>query len=162
MQHFRAKLLVAVVAFGALLGAARDELTGAPAPDFVLKGASGTNVRLSEYRGEVVLLGFWASWCGECRSQLDGLSALEGSGVELLSVSLDSARHQVIDTVDALGIGFPALHDAGGIVGEQYDVDDLPRLLLIDQEGIVREVFVGYRKGDEQTYLDRASALLAD
>jgi peroxiredoxin len=109
----------------------------------------------------VVLLGFWASWCGECRSQLEAL-ATAPHGVDVLAVSLDRERGQVIDTVTALGLEFPGLHDAGGVVGERYDIDDLPHLLLIDQEGIVREEFAGYRKGAERTYFEQAEILLAE
>ncbi|MDX1563119.1 MAG: TlpA family protein disulfide reductase, partial [Gammaproteobacteria bacterium] len=62
----------------------------------------------------------------------------------------------------ALGIRFPALHDAGGVVGEQYDVDKMPYVLLIDRDGVVRDEFVGYRKGQEDLYLERVRALLEE
>ena len=72
---------------------AATQLLGAEAPDFVLKSLSGKNLRLSEYRGDVVMLSFWATWCGDCRAQLDELGAMrdryQDAGVELLAVSLD-------------------------------------------------------------------------
>lgn len=140
------------------------DLAGSEAPDFVLKSVSGKNMRLSEYRGRVVLLSFGASWCGDCRSQLEGLEALrnryDGAGFELMAVSLDRDMHDATDTAAAAKVGFPVLHDAGGEVGEQYDVSSVPYVVLIDRDGVVREEFEGYRRGEEQEYLERVRALL--
>jgi peroxiredoxin len=157
--------MIAALALGALGGSVGAEL-GSEAPDFVLKSASGKNYRLSEYRGQVVLLGFWASWCGECRSQLESLAGLyrryAGSDLEMLGVSLDRERSQVIEAATALGVGFPALHDAGGEVGELYDVDKLPYVVLVDRDGLVRSEFTGYRRGEENGYLERVRELLSE
>lgn len=158
--------IVALLMFaGGGLAAADAELSGAQAPDFVLKGVSGKNFRLSEYRGQVVLVSFWASWCGECRTQLENLAELHtryaGSGLEMLAISLDRELDQVSDAARAIGLNFPALHDAGGVVGEEYDVGKLPYLLLIDQDGIVRQEFSGYQAGEETEYLEQARQLLA-
>jgi peroxiredoxin len=166
MRKFAYRLTVATLGAGLLIGLAHAELENSPAPDFVLKAASGKNHRLSEYRGQVVLLSFWASWCGECRTQLRSLSGIQdryaGAELQLLSVSLDRDRTQVADAAGALGMNFPALHDEGGNVGEQYDVDNLPYVLLIDQEGVVRQEFTGYRRGQETEYLDHIRSLLAE
>lgn len=166
MKGIRRRLLVAGLTLAGLVGAGHAELAGEVAPDFVLKSVSGENYRLSEYRGRVVLLSFWASWCGECRSQLEALAGLHdrytGSGLEMLAVSLDRELDQVADAARALGVRFPALHDAGGAVGERYAVDRMPYVVLIDQNGVVREAFTGYRKGEEAEYLERARALLID
>ena len=151
---------------GALVNTGSAELAGSAAPDFVLKSMTGTNLRLSEYRGQVVLVGFWASWCGECRSQLQGLADLyeryQGAGFELLSLSLDSERRQASETVEAIDVGFPVLYDPDGSVGEEYEVPSMPYVVLIDRDGIVRDEFVGYRKGDEAQYLERVRALLSE
>jgi peroxiredoxin len=166
MQHFGRRLVVTLLAVGGLFGVVHAELAGSAAPDFVLKSVSGKNYRLSEYRGQVVLVSFWASWCGECRSQLEALAGLydryEGAGLEMLAVSLDRDRDQVSDAAAQLGVGFPALHDLGGEVGEQYDVDRLPFVVLIDRDGTVRDEYTGYRRGQEEQYLQRARELLAE
>ncbi|HUF72039.1 MAG TPA: TlpA disulfide reductase family protein [Gammaproteobacteria bacterium] len=166
MQQFGRRFLIAVLALAALSGTAGAELAGSEAPDFVLKAASGKNHRLSEYRGQVVLVAFWASWCGECRSQLEGLAGLHeryaGADLQMLAVSLDRERSQVIAAAQALGVGFPALHDAGGEVGEQYDVDNLPYVVLVDRDGLVRFEFTGYRRGEEDAYLERVRELLSE
>ena len=138
----------------------------AEAPDFVLKSASGENIRLSEYRGQVVLLSFWASWCGDCRSQLEDLSELHASyqdaGFELLAVSLDSKLSQVRDTARQLGIDYPLLHDPDGAVGRVYQVDSMPLVVLIDREGTVREVIEGYGRNGVEAYVDRVRDLLRE
>jgi peroxiredoxin len=151
-------------AFGAVAAATR--LTGAEAPDFVLKSTSGENLRLSEYRGEVVMLSFWATWCGDCRAQLEELSNMyshyQDAGVELLAVSLDQDGRQAGEMAAALGVSYPVLHDAGGEVGRLYEVERMPYMVLIDRAGIVRDVFEGYRRGNEQGYLERVQALLRE
>jgi peroxiredoxin len=166
MQQFGRRLLIVTLALAGFGGAVAAELADGEAPDFVLKSVDGKNYRLSEYRGQVVILSFWASWCGDCRSQLESLAALHerfaGSDLQMLSVSLDRQRSQVTEAARALGIGFPALHDAGGEVAKQYDVGKLPYVVLIDQDGLVRSEFTGYRRGDEAQYLDRARELLSE
>ena len=157
---------VALVALLAVAGSvsAATQLLGADAPDFVLKSLSGKNLRLSEYRGEVVMLSFWATWCGDCRAQLAQLALMRDryrdAGVELLAVSLDQSARQAGDvTADAT---YPVLHDPAGEVGRLYDVTKMPVMVLIDRGGVVREVFEGFRRGNEEQYLERVQALLRE
>jgi peroxiredoxin len=143
---------------------AATQLKGAEAPDFALKSFSGKNLRLSEYRGEVVMLSFWATWCGDCRAQLTELSAMrdryQDAGVELLAVSLDQSARQASEV--SAGATYPVLHDAAGEVGRLYDVTKMPVMVLIDRDGVVREVFEGFRRGNEAEYLERVQALLRE
>jgi peroxiredoxin len=155
--------LVGLLALAGTVSAA-TELLGSEAPDFVLRSVAGKNLRLSEYRGEVVMLSFWASWCGDCRAQLEELGTMrdryQDAGVELLAVSLDqNARQASETTADA---SYPVLHDAGGEVGRLYDVTKMPVMVLIDRGGVVREVFEGFRRGNEEQYLERVQALLRE
>ena len=157
-----AALIVLLVAAGSV--SAATELKGAEAPDFVLKSFSGKNLRLSEYRGEVVMLSFWATWCGDCRAQLTELGAMrdryQDAGVELLAISLDQSARQASEvTKDST---YPVLHDAAGEVARLYDVTKMPVMVLIDRGGVVREVFEGFRRGNEEQYLDRVQALLRE
>ena len=158
----RALLVIVLTVTGARYAA--GDLPGSSAPDFVLKSVSGENLRLSEYRGRVVMLSFWASWCGECRSQLEGLATLYerygSAGFELLTVSLDRDRDQVADIASAVKAGYPVLHDAAGEVGRSYEVSSMPLVVLIDRDGVVRDVFEGYRRGHEEHYLARVRELL--
>ena len=143
---------------------AATQLRGADAPDFVLKSVAGKNLRLSEYRGDVVMLSFWASWCGDCRAQLDELGAMRdryrNAGIELLAVSLDQNARQAGEMLDAAS--YPVLHDAGGEVGRLYDVTKMPVMVLIDRGGVVREVFEGFRRGSEEQYLEHVQVLLRE
>jgi len=143
---------------------AATQLKVAEAPDFVLKSSSGKNLRLSEYRGEVVMLSFWATWCGDCRAQLAELGAMreryQDAGVELLAVSLDQSSRQASEMT--AGASYPVLHDAAGEVGRLYDVTKMPVMVLIDRGGVVREVFEGFRRGNEEQYLERVQALLRE
>jgi peroxiredoxin len=150
-------------------GAARPAAAapaGEQAPDFVLKSLAGENLRLSEYRGEVVMLSFWASWCGQCRAQLRGLADVyaryRGAGAELFAVSLDRSRRDAEDAAASLGLTYPVLFDAGGKVGALYGVDSMPELVLIDRDGVVRKIFAGYRRGEEQQYLHSVRDLLRE
>ena len=151
-------LVVAGTAFAA------TELTGQEAPDFVLKSVTGKNLRLSEYRGDVVMLSFWATWCGDCRAQLEHLGAMReryrDAGVELLAVSLDQNARQASE--GSAGASYPVLHDAGGEVGRLYDVARMPVMVLIDRGGVVREVFEGFRRGNDEQYLTEVQALLRE
>jgi peroxiredoxin len=157
---------VAVCALLAGAAAAAVQLAGMAAPDFVLKSVSGQNVRLSEYRGEVVMLSFGATWCGDCRAQIAQLIEMQmryhDAGVELLAVSLDQTAKQAGEMAAASSASFPVLHDVGGEVGRLYAVGKVPVVVLIDRAGVVRKVFEGYRRGNETQYLESVQALLRE
>lgn len=114
----------------------------ADAPDFALSSVAGTNHRLSEHRGEVVALLFWASWCGDCRSELERFQRLretyDAAGLVVLAVSLDEDPAIAAALVRAARIGYPVLLDAGKKVSKAYRVDELPLILLIDRNGVIR------------------------
>ena len=157
--------LLAVDSLSAADGSAESAASDL-APDFALKSAAGPNLRLSEYRGEVVMLAFWASWCGECRSQLQSFNDLHARynaiGFKLLSINLDPAMARARDTAASLGLEYPVLHDGQGRVGKLYEVDDVPLVVLIDREGHVRESVAGKGRVNDSYYADRVRALLRE
>lgn len=120
---------------------------GAEAPDFVLKGIDGRNLRLSEYRGDTVVLAFWASWCGECRASLLKLDALVGTAGDgapvVLGVNLGDPSERAAAVAGAMHLRFPTLVDSRQSVGRLYDVDELPLTLLVDADGRVRGAWAG-------------------
>jgi peroxiredoxin len=113
------------------------------APDFALKAVDGRNLRLSEYRGEPVVLHFWASGCGPCRESVVALDALGlSSGTPVLGVNLDGAERSAA-VAESLHLKSPTLVDAQQAVARTYDVAKLPLTLLLDAEGHVRASWSG-------------------
>jgi peroxiredoxin len=113
------------------------------APDFALKAVDGHNVRLSEYRGDPVVLHFWAGWCGPCRESVAALDALGlSTGTPVLGVNLDGVDRAAA-VADSLHLKSPTLVDAQQAVARTYDVAKLPLTLLLDAEGHVRASWSG-------------------
>ncbi|MDH3532585.1 MAG: TlpA family protein disulfide reductase [Gammaproteobacteria bacterium] len=156
-------LLLSVIAVTSL---AASGLTGQPAPDFALKSSSGENLRLSEYRGDVVMINFWATWCGPCRQEMPLLDELysryERVGFNLLGVNIDDDSRKAMNMVAELGVKFPVLFDARKEVSKLYAVDAMPVTVLVDREGTVRHVHQGYKPGYEEMYLDQIRSLLRE
>jgi peroxiredoxin len=159
--------LVAVMALAAAAAAGAQQpyvLAGQPAPDFTLRAASGPNVRLSEHRGEVVVLSFWSSSCGACRQQLAALGRSVGTyasaGLALYGVSVDDRPEQAQKYASGARVGFPLLLDPDKSVARAYQVDALPMTVLIDRNGTVRYALRDYRSGSDELYLQRLRALL--
>jgi peroxiredoxin len=131
-----AAMLAGVVLFA--LTAHAQPAPGSPAPDFALKATDGRNLRLSEYRGDVVVLSFWASWCGPCRETLGRLNQLPGGKPVVLGVNVEGDVERAASVARSLGLDFPTLVDTRQDIARLYDVDRLPLTLLLDPEGIVR------------------------
>ena len=145
---------------------ASSGLAGMPAPDFALKSSTGENLRLSEYRGDVVMINFWATWCGPCRQEMPLLDELytryERVGFSLLGVNIDDDSQRAMDMISELGVSFPVLFDNRKEVSKLYEVDAMPVTVLVDREGKVRHVHHGYKPGYEQQYLDEIRSLLRE
>ena len=156
-------LLVTVFAATSL---ASSGLEGQLAPDFALKSSTGENLRLSEYRGDVVMLNFWATWCGPCRQEMPLLDELykryERVGFNLLGVNIDDDSRRAMRMIEELGVNFPVLFDARKEVSKLYEVEAMPVTVLIDREGNVRYVHHGYKPGYEDKYLDQIRSLLRE
>ena len=166
MMKIRKMLAGLAMALFAATSLASSGLTGQPAPDFALKSSTGENMRLSEYRGDVVMINFWATWCGPCRQEMPLLDELydryERVGFNLLGVNIDDDSSRAMDMVRELGVSFPVLFDNRKEVSKMYDVDAMPVTVLVDREGNVRFVHQGYKPGYEEKYLDQVRALLRE
>lgn len=134
------------------------------APDFTLKRAEGGNLRLAEQRGQVVLINFWASWCGPCRIEMPHLNKLhdkyKAGGFMVLGVNIDDDPRNAMAGATKLGITFPVLLDGDKRVAKLYDLSTMPTTLLIDRDGTLRHVHKGYREGYELTYDQQVRELL--
>ncbi|NNC77585.1 MAG: TlpA family protein disulfide reductase [Woeseiaceae bacterium] len=163
IRKLMAGLALCVLAASSL---ASSGLTGLPAPDFALKSSTGNNLRLSEFRGDVVMINFWATWCGPCRQEMPLLDELysryERVGFNLLGVNIDDDSNRAMNMIRELGVNFPVLFDAQKEVSKLYDVDAMPVTILVDREGKVRYVHQGYKPGYEQAYLDQVRSLLRE
>lgn len=128
----------------------------AVAPDFTLRTMKGPNLRLQEQRGQVVMVNFWATWCGPCRQEMPHLNKLydkyKSSGFVLLGVNIDDDAAKATDLATKLGLRFPVLLDTDKRVSRTYDMNAMPATLLIDRDGKVRYIHRGYRDGVELTY----------
>jgi peroxiredoxin len=138
---------------------------GQVAPDFTLPGLTGENLRLEEYRGKVVLINFWASWCGPCRQEMPILDRIhkryEPAGFTVLGVNVEGEQEKkAIRIANELNVSFPLLFDTGQQVSEDYDLKAMPYTVLVDRDGQVRFIHHGYKPGDENKYIDRLKSLL--
>jgi peroxiredoxin len=138
----------------------------APAPDFTLRSLEGRNTRLKELRGNVVLVNFWATWCGPCKQEMPHLNRLyekyRSSGFTLLGINIDEDSRKAGDLVTRMGLKFPILLDADKTVSRTYDLNSMPATVLVDRDGRVRHVHRGYREGYENTYDEQIRALLKE
>jgi peroxiredoxin len=136
------------------------------APDFTLRSVAGANLRLQEQRGQVVLVNFWATWCGPCRQEMPHLNRIydkyRASGFVLLGVNIDDDPRAAADLAAKLGLRFPVLLDTDKQVSRAYDMSAMPATLLIDRDGRVRHIHRGYRDGVERTYEEQVRSLLKE
>jgi len=136
------------------------------APDFTLKSAAGKNLKLSEYRGNVVLINFWASWCGPCRQEMPLLSTLHEQyrdlGFTVLGVNVEADPGKARRLLEEMAVSFPVLFDNESVVSRQYDVVAMPTTVLVDRNGNLRHLHKGYRPGFEDVYLQQIRELIRE
>ncbi|HEX2540129.1 MAG TPA: TlpA disulfide reductase family protein [Caldimonas sp.] len=134
------------------------------APDFTLRTMEGPNLRLKEQRGRVVMVNFWATWCGPCRQEMPQLERLhrkyKSTGLVLLGVNVDDDPKKAAEVAAKLGVSFPMLYDTDKAVSKLYDLATMPSTVLIDRDGTVRYVHRGYFAGYEENYEKQIRELL--
>ncbi len=152
----------------ALAGAvfAEKPQVGKPAPDFSLVGLnSKEKIRLSDFKGKVVLLDFWASWCIPCRRLMPLLAQMKERApqLEILAVSVDVDRNKAISFLRDVDPGFKAAHDAKQETAEAYAVNDqMPACFLIDRNGRLRFRHETYTAHDLEAVEREAKLLLGE
>jgi peroxiredoxin len=167
----RAHLRLAALAAGCALlllsaaGAAeKHELIGKPAPDLVARGLSGQNVRVSEHRGEVVVVSFWSGSCNTCRNQLEALDRIAktyaSAGLTVIGVNLDDNVTRAEKFARAQAVQFPLLISAPENTGRDYRVDRLPMMVFVDREGVLRAAHREFKARDEDLYVRELRTLL--
>jgi peroxiredoxin len=137
-----------------------------PAPDFSLAARGGGNVQLSSLKGQVVMINFWATWCGPCRQEMPLLEQLhvkyEPLGFTLLGVNVEPDSAMATNWLKGMPVTFPILFDTKNVVAEQFGVMGMPSSVFVDREGRVRYVHRGYKPGDEAHYADFIRSLVKE
>jgi peroxiredoxin len=137
-------------------------LVGKVAPDFQLPDLNDKQLRLSDYRGKVVFLNFWATWCKPCREEMPSMEVLnktfEKDGLVILAVSIDrvTTKKEIPPFVKGLNLTFPVLIDSWGQTDKRYKLMGVPETYIIDQQGVLREKVIGPR---DWTRLDNLKIL---
>ena len=118
-----------------------------PAPDFVLTSFDGQRIQLSDYRGRIVVLNFWATWCPPCRVEAPVLQRaaerLESVGVTLLGIDVWDDEAAAIEFLNELGVTYPNAEDATRLIPVEYGVTGLPETFVIDRQGVLVRRWVG-------------------
>jgi len=147
MKTIASAVSLLIVLSGLLGMAARPPLIGSPAPEIVLKDLQGRDVKLSDLRGKVVLVNFWATWCKPCKEEMPAMQAsydkLRDKGFVVLAVNELEDTARVAEHIRTHGHTFEVVMDHNNQVANVYGVVGLPASFLIDPQGIVRERISG-------------------
>lgn len=136
------------------------------APDFKLRTLSGADVALSDYRGKIVLINFWATWCGPCKAEMPSMQALYNhyprEDFEILAVSIDiDPRAPVRQFIKDFGFTFPVLLDDTFAVNDQYQIRVVPTSVVVDRKGVVQHRLLGakdWNAPDSKLFLEKLIA----
>jgi thiol-disulfide isomerase/thioredoxin len=161
-----APALVAAALLAAPAAHAAD-VVGRPAAAFALPArGGGAPVSLASLHGQVVMVNFWASWCGPCREEFPLLDQMYAKyrpmGFTLLGVNVEPEAKDAEGFLARTPVRFPILFDRDNTLTKLYRVDGMPSTVLIDRKGVVRWAHRGYKTGDENEYLDQLRSLLRE
>src|SRR5277367_6282449 len=127
--------LLGVLLFGASIAASPPTLLGKDAPDFVLKSMDGRNLRMSEFRGQVVLVNFWARWASDSRQEMPALNRInttyERAGLVVLGISIDEDVRRAREFADSMKVSYPLMFDPGSDIGRDYLLQKMPVTILV-------------------------------
>src|SRR5580704_2068164 len=135
--------------------------TNSPAPDFTLNAQSGKPVEFTQFKGQVVMLNFWASWCGPCRQEMPLLDSIYKKYGKL-GVNVEPDSKAANDWLKQTPVTFPILYDTDSKVSKLYGVSGMPSTVIVDRKGTVRMIHRGYKPGDEEEYLSSIRSLMRE
>ena len=134
------------------------------APAFTLQSVDGKTVSLAQFKGDVVMINFWASWCGPCRQEMPLLDNIykqyKDMGFTLIGVNVEPDSSSANAWLKKTPVSYPILYDPNSQVSQLYQVQAMPTTVIIDRKGIVRYVHNGYLPGDENQYMNSIRALI--
>jgi len=158
-------ILLASLSIG-IAGPASAAADAGPAPNFTLKSLGGKNLKLSELAGNVVLINFWASWCGPCREEMPLLNALHKKyqplGFTVLGVNVEEQADNARGFLNDFPVDFPVLLDSNNRVSKLYKVIAMPTTVVVDRDGNMRFLHKGYKPGDEKKYRKMVKKLVRE
>jgi thiol-disulfide isomerase/thioredoxin len=158
--------IAALALFGAFGQARHPGSPGTLAPEVALPDERGQLVRLSERKGHVVLVDFWASWCPPCKVSFPKLDALyrefHARGLEVLAVNVDERRRDADQFLQAHGHAMPVLFDPKGDVPEAFAVRGMPTSVLVDRAGVIRFTHAGYTEKTVDAFRQEIERLLGE
>jgi len=162
-----AKQISVLVVVGILFApAVQAEVLEGAAPDFTLKSRSGENVKLSELRGDVVMINFWASWCAPCRQEMplleDMYKKYNDLGFVLLGVNVEEDSSKASELLREVPVSFPVLYDTTNDVTKLYKVVAMPSTVMVDRDGNMRYLHRGYLPGYEEEYIKQIKELVRE
>ena len=159
-------VVIGVAALGVTLTPTARAGTPAPAPDFALPAMDGSELRLSDLKGQVVMINFWATWCGPCRQEMPLLQQLqvkyEPLGFTLVGINVEPESAGARAWLEKVPVTFPILFDRQNQVAERFGVQGMPSSVFVDRSGRVRHVHRGYQPGDESKYADMIRSLVKE
>jgi peroxiredoxin len=165
LERIRASIGAALL-FAALAAPAAALEKGDKAPDFSAPGVSGGTISLASYRGKVIYLDFWASWCGPCAQALPALDKLRqefrANDFQVVAVNVDRQPKLAQAFLKKRPIGYPSAIDPKGSLPARFGVDSMPTSFLIDRNGVVRHVQRGFREGDVAPLREQIEKLVAE
>jgi len=142
------------------------ESVSSPAYDFTLHSRAGENIRLNELAGQVVLINFWASWCGPCRKELPKLESLHQKykdlGVTIIGINIDENPELSKKILKDIEVNFTVLYDPENQVSQQYEIESMPSTFLVDKKGLFRFRHNGYLPGYEDKYDQQIKQLIRE
>jgi len=147
-------------------GLSQAEIIEGASPDFTLRSNLGKNLRLDDFKGQVVMLNFWASWCGPCRQEMplmnDIYEKYESLGFTILAVNVDEDSADADNFLKVVPVNFPVLYDNESKVSEMFNVDAMPTTVMIDRDGNKRFIHRGYKVGYEDDYAKQVKQLIRE
>jgi peroxiredoxin len=165
-SRFAAIAFACALVMGAAGSSAAEshDMLGRPAPDLVARGLSGENVRISEFRGDVVVVSFWSGSCNTCRAQLEALDRIartyRSAGLVVVGVNLDDNLARAEKFARAQDVDFPLLVSTAKSTGREFGVDRLPMVLFLDRAGVMRVAHREFKTRDEARYVRELRKLL--